>query len=163
MIKSILRYRIESEAIRRGVPLDYLKDILQTSLPAFLQYTKFLGPAEYRKKLPLPVYHMARLWVTKQEGVISCLEVECLKARSSGFSDDWISGVLTGDVEKAQHELRAPFAFVLLLLSREESSDLDNAREEFLACYGREALVELSFVIASCRVFPIIKKVLGYK
>ena len=161
MIKSILLRKIVQEEKQRGVPLDYLKDILKSSFGAFYRFTKILSIFKHQKHLPVSIYVITRLLITKQEKIDSCLQVEKIMARNLGFSDVWIHAVLAENPQDFTDQERIAYDFIKTIMNHNGENELQ--RSNFIKQFGFDSLVELSLLVAACRSFPTIKLVLGYK
>ncbi len=160
MIRRIIEGRISAAERTLGVPADYMRHILRTSLRAFLKFIKIMPLANYRRALPAEPYHVARLVAVRDEDCGTCVQIEVNLAKQDGVS----AGVLRAALESRPDDL-APsvadayrFAEEVVKASGEEGP----YRERLLRHYGEEALVELAMAIAVCRIFPVTKRALGY-
>lgn len=62
------------------------------------------------------------------------------------------------DIHSKAHQGRTPLQHA----RNRDRHDDDTLREKLRARYGNRALIELSFAIASARIPPTVKRVLGY-
>ena len=160
MLRSLIVKRIEQEERRVGAPLAYVRHILQTSLTAFRKYVLFVPMSRHRQRLPADVFHTARLVATQREDCGTCLQIVVNLARRDGLPPSLIDGVLSANLDSLPDRLREVYRFTVAVL--DATYDEGELRERLRARYGDEGLVELAFDIATARVFPIVKRTLGY-
>ena len=160
MIQSIISWRLSAAERQLGGSLDYVRHMVRVSLRCFFKFTKFLAVAEYRRKLPVDACHVARLVATRDADCGTCLQIEVNLARHAGLSTSSIESVLASAPDALPEALRDVYAFaegVVTASGKEEAH-----RAGLVERYGEEALVELALAMAACRVFPIVKRTLGY-
>ena len=143
-----------------GVPLEYARFILGVSLRAFFKFAKFLAVDEYRRVLPPNPYYIARIVAVRDEDCGSRVQIAVNQAKKAGVPTEHLRAVLDGNPDGLPEELRDVYCFTEAVVSR--SGEEDALRERIRLRYGDEALIELALAIASCRTFPITKRVLGY-
>jgi hypothetical protein len=71
-----------------------------------------------------------------------------------------VKAVLDRNIEKLPESLRDVYRFTESVLG--DGLDAAEFRERLRKVFGEEALVELAIAIATCRVFPTLKRALGY-
>ena len=160
MLRSLIEWKLSSEEKRLGASLDYLRFILRVSIPAFLKFGKILPFANYRRSLPPDVYHIARIVATKSEDCGTCVKMELKSAKDAGISDGLIHAALNDDVQGLSENLKAVREFTKSVIEAKEPCD--ELRQRLVTEFGEQGLVELAFSIAACRVFPTVKRSLGY-
>jgi alkylhydroperoxidase family enzyme len=160
MIRELISRRIDAEERRAGVPLEYVRYILRTSVRSFLKYALFLPMSKHRHRLPAEAFHTARLVATQREDCGTCVQIVVNLARSDGLSAALIEAVLAGRTEAMSAELADVHRFTTAVL--QATYDEGPLRERLRSRYGDEGLIELAFAIAAVRVFPITKRALGY-
>jgi alkylhydroperoxidase family enzyme len=159
MIRSLLAWRLAARERRVGVPLDYARDILRTSLRAFVKYALIMPMADHRQRLSAVECFTARLVATKEEDCGTCVQIVVNLARESGVPADTIHAILAGRVEALPESLQDIYRFTALV-TRGDGDD-DGLRERLRRRHGDAGLVDLALAIASSRVFPTTKRVLG--
>lgn len=159
MLRWIINRRLNAAEKKLGVSVDYLRHIARVSLPAFFKFVKFMPLAEYRKKLPADVFHVARLVAVQQEDCGSCVQIEVNLAQQDGVDAALLQKVLDGKLEALSPELANVYRFSQAVVTQQDDVEL---RETVKQQYGEEGLVELALTIAACRVFPTTKRALGY-
>lgn len=160
MLQTLLMKKLDSVERELGASVDYLRHILRISRRAFFAFARFIPLARYRHVLPPDPCHVARLVATRDEDCGSCVQIAVNLARKDGMSADLIAAVL----ERRPEDLPGPLADVYRFTEAVvEATGQDEAyRDRLRARYGEEGLVELAFAMATCRVFPITKRALGY-
>lgn len=159
MLRWVINKRLNAAEKKLGVPVDYLRHMARVSLTAFFKFVKFMPMAEYRKTLPVEAYHVARLVTVQKEDCGTCVQIEVNLAKHDGVAPSLLQSVLDGKVESLPLELRNVHCFAEAVITQQDDLEL---RETMRQQYGEEGLVELALAIASARVFPTTKRVLGY-
>ena len=160
MLRALIESRITSAEHRLGVPADYLRHMLKTSLRAFLKFTKILSVAEYRRVLPADPYHVARIVATREEDCGTCLQIEINLAKRDKVKPATIRAAVSNKPDELPEQLADVYRFAKAVVKR--TGDEDIYRERIRELYGEEGLVELAMAIAVCRVFPVTKRALGF-
>jgi alkylhydroperoxidase family enzyme len=160
MIKRLLLKRLEAAERHLGVPADYVKHILQVSLPAFLRFVAFTPLSAYRRKLPAAPAAVARIVAIRSEDCGPCVQIGVNLARKDGVSPEILQAVLDRRLDDLPDDLAEVYRFTEAVLERNGQDG--PLRERMREHYGEEGLVELALAIASCRVFPATKWAMGY-
>ncbi len=160
MLRRLILSRIASAEKQWGVPLDYCRFIVRVSLRAFFKSTKFLAVDEYRRVLPAGPCYVVRIVATRHEDCGTCVQIAVNQARKAGVPADHLRAVLDGKLEGLPEELKDAYRFADAVLTA--NGEEDTWRERIRLRYGDEGLVEMALAIASCRVFPMVKRALGY-
>jgi alkylhydroperoxidase family enzyme len=160
VLRRLILARIAAAEKDLGVPLEYCRFILRVSLRASFKFAKFLAVDEYRRVLPPGPCYVARIVATRHEDCGTCVQIAVNQAKKAGVPAELLRAVLDGKLDGLPEELREAYRFAEAVLT---ASDEENAwRERIRLRYGDEGLIEMALAIASCRVFPIIKRALGY-
>lgn len=159
MIKSILHRQLRRFEQRFRVPLEYAHHIVDTSVPAFLALTKVMGFARYRRKLPVEAFSVAAIVATRHEDCGACLQITVNEARRAGVAKELIDHVLAWNPHRLPTDLNSVYKYTKAVL---EGGDEAELRESLRGRYGEEGMIELAYAIASARMFPTIKRTLGY-
>jgi alkylhydroperoxidase family enzyme len=160
MLKWLIRKKLASVERDLGESVDYLRFMIDASLPSFLKLTKVLSVADYRRKLPLDAHHVARLVATRDEDCGTCVRIEIRLAKKAGVPIDVIRAVVARTPERLPERLADVYRFTESVVTARY--DEDELRGRIGKAYGDAALVELALAIAACRVFPTVKRALGY-
>ena len=160
MIRRLILKQLAKQERELGESVDYVRDILQASLPAFFKFALFTPLAQHRRKLSPEAYRLARLVATQDEDCGTCVQIEVNLAINDGVKAEIIRAALKGNAEGLPPELADVYHFAKGVV--EASGEEEDFRERIRQRYGEDGLVELALGIASARVFPITKRALGY-
>jgi alkylhydroperoxidase family enzyme len=160
MLRRFILARLASAEKQWGVPLDYCRFIVRVSLRAFFKFTKFLAVDEYRRVLPPGPCYVARIVAVRYEDCGTCVQIAVTQATKAGVPAEVVRAVLDGNTQALPEELRDAYRFAEAVVTT--NGEEDRWRECIRLRYGDEGLIEMALAIATCRVFPIIKRTLGY-
>jgi alkylhydroperoxidase family enzyme len=167
MIRSIIRRQLGAQERKLGASLDYLREVLRVSLRAFLKFGLFVPLSEHRRALAPEAAAVARIVAARAEDCGTCVQIAVNQSRASGVAAAVVRAVL----ERRPAYLAAPlgdvYAFAALVARADApecaaAGDEPALRGRLRAELGDEAFVELALAIASVRVFPSVKRALGY-
>ena len=159
MLRKFTSWRLSVAEREMGTSVEYLRHILRVSVRAFLVFTKILPLAKYYRRLPLEALHVARLTALCYEDCGDCVQGEVNMAKRAGVSLALVQAILTGEAIELPEELADVYHFSLAIL---ETRDDDSLRNRVRGHYGEEGLVEIALALGACRVFPTIRRALGY-
>lgn len=160
MLRAIISKKIDSMERELGASMDYLRYMLRVSLRAFLKFAKAASVAGYRRAAPADVLEVARLVCMMHEDCGSCVQIGVNNAKKSGVPANTLRAVLDRRPEDLPDELADVYHFTHEV---NDHSDAEGPyRERIRDRWGEEALVEVALAVATCRVFPITKRALGY-
>ena len=160
MLRWFIRRRLDAEEKTLGASLDYLRYILDVSPAAFLRFASMIPFANSRSVLPKEAWFVAQIVTLRHEDCGPCLQIAINLARQSGVDTTLIRAVLDGSPNDLPREMEDVRQFTNCVLR--PSGDEDTFRETLRQRYGDRGLIELSYAIASSRIPPTVKRVLGY-
>lgn len=160
MLRRFILARITAAEKDFGVPLDYCRFILRVSLRAFFKFAKFLAVDEYRRVLPPGPCYVARIVATQHEDCGTCVQIAVNQAKKAGVPIEVLRAVLDGKLDALSEELTDAYHFAEAVLTA--NGEEDAWRERIRLRHGDEGLIEMALAIATCRVFPTIKRALDY-
>jgi alkylhydroperoxidase family enzyme len=160
MLRRLILSRIAAAEKTLGVPLDYCRFMVRTSLRAFFKFGKFLAVDEYRRVLPAGPCYVARIVAVRHDDCGTCVQIAVNQAKKAGVPAEILRAVLDGRLDDLPEELRDVYRFAEAVVKA--SGEEDDLRERIRMRYGDEGLIEMALAIASCRVFPTTKRALGY-
>jgi alkylhydroperoxidase family enzyme len=160
MLRRLILARIATAEKEWGVPLEYCRFIVRVSLRAFFKFAKFLAVDEYRRVLPPGPCYVARIVALRHEDCGTCVQIAVNQAKKAGVPAEILRAVLDGKLDDLPEELRDAYRFAEAVVTA--NGEEDALRERIRLRYGDEGLIEMALAIASCRVFPITKRALGY-
>lgn len=158
--------RVLVERVRRavekrlGVPADYIAELGKASFSGFVKFVLFLPLAGHRRKADATLLHAARLVVFQHDDCGSCLQGAINVALAEGVAPQIIEAVLARDHSAMSQQVSLVTRFAQGILAMDCSEQAP--RVEISTQYGTTVLAELSLAIASARVFPTLKRGLGY-
>lgn len=137
----------------------YIRALYASSPACYEAYRGFLPMASVREKTPAEVWFTAALIATQSEDCGPCVQLTVRMAREAGVDPEIIQSALNGG-KGLPPELQEVREFAWNMATNEpENLPL---RESLLERYGPEILAELSVAIAALRVFPTLKRGLGF-
>ena len=160
MIRAFLERRLNSQEERLGESLDWMRHILRRSLAAFRKVVRFMPMADHRAGAPKDVWHVARIAAIRHEDCGPCLQIIVNEAVQDGVSPAIVRAALSNDAATLGPRLDLARRFAMAVAAHaDETEDL---RRQMAAEVGDDALVDLALTIAGVRVYPTIKRALGY-
>jgi alkylhydroperoxidase family enzyme len=117
--------------------------------------------AAHGRALPVDLYHTACFVATRNEDCGTCVQITLNLARKDGVADDLLRALLAGRPDNLPEQARDVYLFSEAVVKVDEER-AGVIRERLRTALGEEALIELSFAIAAARVFPTVKRGLGY-
>ena len=160
MLNWLIGKRLDAAEKELGVPVDYLRHMFRVSRPAFFKFLKILPLAQYRRKLPVELWHAAQIVATRHEDCGTCMQIAVNQARKNGVAPKLIRALVEGRTDDLPPEVADACRFTEAVVTASGSED--ELRERIRQRHGEEALVELALAIAVSRVFPTTKRALGY-
>lgn len=159
-MKAIVRF-VQREVERRlSVRADYLGALGEASFSGFLKFLLFLPAAGHRSRTSAVLIHAVKIVATKEEDCGPCVQMAVNAALDDGVAPDIVSAVLRREKHQMPEDVALVVTFAETVLSRDGSDDAP--REEIRLRIGPSAVAELSLAIATARVFPTLKRGLGF-
>jgi alkylhydroperoxidase family enzyme len=160
MIRALVLRKLDSVEKELGASVDYLRFMVGVSLRAFFKFARILPLAQYRRVLPVEPHYVAVIVATRDEDCGTCVQIGVNQAKKAGVPVAVIRNVLDRQPDQLPDELADVYRFTESVVT--PLGDDDELRERIRKRYGDEGLIELALAMASCRVFPITKRALGY-
>jgi len=137
----------------------YMRELLEHSPEGYDKFYNFMPLASHRDKLDLDTYWVAKLAAMQVEDCGDCLQLNVRMAIECGVSRQIIAASIAGGNELSE-KLKDVYDFATGISS---NSQVDEGLEDRVgAQLDKEALLELALCIATAKVFPTIKRTLGY-
>jgi len=160
MLYSLISKRIDAAERQLGEPLDYLRFIARSSLRAFFDFV-FRSPTAWsRRSLPRDAYHVARIAAVRSEDCGPCVQTAVNLALADGVASQVLEIAVGSHPETLAPDLADVYAFASAVASN--TGDEERYREALRERYGDAGLVEFALAIAGARVYPTLKRTLGY-
>jgi alkylhydroperoxidase family enzyme len=166
LLDPIVARQIEKQEQRLGASMEYVKHIAHVAPSAFLKFMRFMPLAAHRKRLPVEAFAVAKIIATQSEDCGTCVQIAVNMARQDNVSVEIIRATVQNRPQDLPVTLQDiyHFAQATAQTSSSESTpdEVNQLRERLRGQWGEEALVEIALAIASAKVFPTTKRVLGY-
>jgi alkylhydroperoxidase/carboxymuconolactone decarboxylase family protein YurZ len=161
---NIMMTRIAEQLISRsekaaGESLDYLRVVAQHSPAGFWKFGLLTPLLSHRGSLPAETWHLCRLGATQAEDCGPCLKTVVAYARADGIAPELIRAAVAGGAELADEHCDA-YLFGRLVASGEPMEAA--LRDRIESRFGTDGLVDLSLAAAVVRIFPALKRGMGY-
>src|SRR6516164_5610446 len=106
MLRRLILRRIAAAETTLGVPLDYCRFIIRTSLRASFKFAKFLAVDEYRRVLPPGPFYVARIVAIRDADCGTCVQIAVSQANKAGVSAEILRAAVDGNLEDLPEELK---------------------------------------------------------
>jgi len=155
------RWLEEARAFSRQYDYDiaYMEELLERSPEAYQAFLGAMTMSGLSKAAPPELAAVARMAALRVEDCGPCLALSIKMAREAGVSEAVIRGALRNG-EGLEGDARDVRKFAHAVAANEP---LDEAwREELEQRLGKEVIAELAVIIAGVRIYPAVKRALGY-
>jgi hypothetical protein len=132
----------------------------ETSFSGFAKFLLVLPLAAHGCKANRALAHAARIVATQHEDCGPCVQIAVNAALDDGIDPQAIRGVLDRDHQRLPPPVSLAVRFAEGVLARDGSEDV--TRRQIEEQLGPRFLTELALAIASARVFPTVKRGLGF-
>lgn len=137
----------------------YMRDLLEYLPNGFAKFNNFLPLSSHMEKLRPDDYWVAKLATMQVEDCGECLQLNVRMALEAGVSKDMVRAAINGGNELPEY-LRDVYLYAKSVAKHEL---VDNElMDRIEARYEKGALLEFGICIASGKVFPTIKRAVGY-
>ena len=159
-MKAFVRF-VQRQAERRlRVPADYLQQLGDTSFSGFLKFLMFLPAAAHRRRSDPVLVHAVRIVATQEEDCGPCVQIAVNAAIDDGVEPDIIRAILDRNHDQLPKAVALVLKFAEGVLAKDGSEE--EPRNEIVRQLGQTVVTELSLGIATARVFPSLKRGLGF-
>lgn len=159
-MKALVRL-VQRQAERRlRVPADYLRQLGDTSFPGFLKFLLILPAAAHRRRSDPVLVHAVRIVATQAEDCGPCVQIAVNAAIDDGIEPGIIRAVLDRNHDQLPQAAALVLRFADGVLAKDGSEE--EPRNEIVRQLGQTVVAELSLAIATARVFPSLKRGLGF-
>jgi hypothetical protein len=156
MIRSAVIRRAERQT---GEDVSWMRDVSALGWRAFRGLGGFFRFAQYRGRAPVEMALLVRLGAVMAEDCGPCTRIVARFAKQAGMKPEMLSAALAGG---AGLEGEADLAYRFGRAIASSGLDGDELGEAIEAQYGRDVRTELTIAAATARVYPAIKRGLGY-
>lgn len=160
MVRRLIRWQLNALERRLGAPVDHLRRLADLSLSAFGKLA-LIGPAAaHRRAASREMIHAARIAASLHEDCGPCVQMAVNLARHDGVPPQVLQAVLDADSEAMPAAVALAFEFARSVVSRDGCDE--SWRRQLLEQYGEPVVIELALAVAMARVFPTLKRGMGY-
>lgn len=158
MINWLFNRVIDKSERDTGYPADYLRDILATSKTGFFKLS-LAFMAGHRKHVAPELHQLAQLGATRQEACGPCLEISKRFAVATGVPETTVHQLLANP-DMVEAIPRAAYFLGRHVAGGEPlSADMEGTLNSAI---GRHGVAELTVSAALVRLYPALKRGLGY-
>lgn len=160
MILRLLKAGIQRFGSRYNYDTTYMTHVADISTSAGLRlsmlstYSQFRGPPKAQN-----VWAGAMLASTREGDCGPCVQLIVDMALEAGVPTDQIARCLTGHAKSAG-DVGLGFRFANAAIA--DAPELEMLREEIKTRFGETAVVAASFAASSGRIYPVLKRSLGF-
>ncbi len=160
MLKRLINWLIDDSEKKTGESADWMRDIARVSTRSFFVFGMFTPLATHRRALPLHLHHLARIAAIAEADCGPCFQTVVNYAVQDGIDKDLIKAAIEGDTSR-MNDLEATVFGFASAVARKEFDD-GSARQKIIDTWGEQALIDLAYAVAGVRVFPTVKRAMGY-
>jgi len=142
-----------------GYDTTFLKEMLSHDPEGYAHFQAFMPMASHRMKLEVDVYYVAKLATMAAEDCGACLQLNIKMALEAGVPKHLVEAAVKGggDLPEDLGQIHAYATRVTL-----NNPDRGELLELLQQRLDKGAMSELALCIASARMFPSLKRSLGY-
>ena len=150
---------IDSAEKKLGTNMDYMRDIANASPAAFYKFALFMLFASHRKAAPVEASYLAAIGALQHEDCGPCLQIAVNQALREGVAAEILSAAIAGGAGlDCDHRLFLDFGRAVAA----NAPEAEELRLKLAKKLSAPAMVDLAIAVASARVFPTLKRSLGY-
>lgn len=156
----LIERAIRLQEAKTGESADFLRDIWDASPSAFWRFAGFIPMSRFRGHLPVNAIAAACIAAVHAEDCGPCLQTVVTLSLDAGASPHILAAAVEERLDDMDDETALVFRFARAIAARDPEAETDRAAIE--ARWGKAGMTELALAIASTRVFPTMKRVMGY-
>jgi len=160
MTNATLMNQIDAFEKQMNYDASYMRAILAASSEAMEKFFGFMSLAHHRTAAPVETVAVARIVAARSEDCGPCLQITVDFAQVDGVSPDLIQLVLDRRVAELPPLLATVYQFAEAVCAI--NPEAETYRTQLEQELGHEAMVDLALAIATTRVFPTVKRGLGF-
>ena len=160
MIRYMLNKILKSMQKRYDYDVNYMQDILETDLAAFIKFMGFQTLSTHSGNLPKAHLFAAKLRAIIWDDCGPCIQLVVNMALEEKVPPQIVHAIINRDLAKLPEDITLVVRFTELVLAHDPEAD--HLREDILALWGKQGLITIGYSISSSRVYPALKYALGY-
>lgn len=138
----------------------YVREILAADWSAFLRFGRAVSLSRYSKGLPRLAWFAAGITAVMAEDCGPCTQLAVTMGEREGVAPEILAAIVAADVHAMPDDVLLAYRFTKATLTHDANAN--ELRQQILRLWGQRALVSLAFAIATARIYPTIKYVLGH-
>ncbi len=139
--------------------VSYLEALIEASPGAFQAFEGAMNAGRYQKAAPAELLAIAKITALRMEDCGPCTELSLKMGREAGVPEAVLRGALHGGKGLSAEHLEIHQYARAVTANEEMDPDLLPRLE---ARWGREVMAELGVAIVGARIYPTMKRALGY-
>lgn len=159
-MKILVRLVQRAAERRLRVSAEYLGHFGEATFSGFLKFLAFLPAAGHRRRAPRDLIHAARLVATRHEDCGPCVQIAVYAALDDGVEPGLLRAILEGEEERVPARVARVVRWTRGVVAADGSDA--KPREELERELESTVMSELALAIATARVFPTLKRGLGF-
>jgi hypothetical protein len=160
LFNRVIHRRIAAFERQYDYDMTYAHQMLDTSRPAFLRFSRVAEMAAHREAVPPAALFAAKLAATLAEDCGPCTQLVVKMAEEARVSPADLRAIIEGDEARMGDEARLGWRFAQAVLAHDAAAD--PLREQIVARWGKKARVSFALAIAAARMFPTVKYAMGH-
>ncbi len=160
MIKMLIRRRLAAFERATGYDTTYMREILDTSVPAFRAFAGVQALSHHNEDVPPAPLYACKIAAMLAQDCGPCVQLSVTLAEQAGVEAGLIRAMLTGDIAAMGEDCALTWRYARAVSARDPEADALRARIE--RRWGRRALMSLALQIAVAGTYPAMKYALGY-
>jgi alkylhydroperoxidase family enzyme len=159
MLKYLMKRLIRNLEKRYAYDAAYMHEILDTSPRAMFKMMLAQGMSLHHEGLPPAAWHAARVVAARHEDCGPCTQLVVDYALAAGVDPALLRALVARDHARLPPDALVAARLAEAVLANEPTDEL---RAEARQRFGPQGLVALAYAIAFTRVYPTIKRTMGY-
>ena len=160
MFKKLLSAQINAFEKHYDYDMGYAHRMLRASRGAFVRFALFSRCAQVREQVPAAPWFAARIVAALYEDCGPCTQLVVRLAEEAGVDSASLRAIVAGDESSLDEETLLGLCFARAVLTR--SPDCAALHDEAVLRWGERGVISLALIIANTRVYPTLKRALGY-
>ena len=160
MLGALVERQILAAERETGESAQWMRDLYRASPSAMVKFSLFMPLSRHRKAASAEQHAVARLVATKTEDCGPCVQTIVNLSLKAGVDPAILRAVLDERVEDLPADLKSVYGFAYAVATA--APDASGRVERLKLELGEDATAELALAVATTRVFPTVKRGLGY-
>jgi len=160
MIRWLLHRMISAFEKAAHYDATYWHEITDVSRSASARLALLPLISQYKGDVPAALWYGAGIASAMDGDCGPCTQLMVDGAVVDGVSKTDIAALLSGNLENASDD--AALGYRMGKAAIEDSANADMLREQIIIRHGKPALVAVAYVASTARVYPVLKRTLGF-